>query len=153
MGQEAENQINFESLKAIVNDAIENENISAILAIEDKNQLRYMQKFVEVKLSELTANKSIPSFILSASGIVFGIIAIGLTIFLVGVSLDDVGKIIYRVAGIILVIYGIWLFKDIYKYKGKFEKSGKEIKFMYEIILKIEETLIKKSLDKKKMSF
>lgn len=149
MGQEAEKEINFESLRAIAEEAIENKDFSAIERIEDENQLEYIQKFVDVKLSNIAVNISIPSFFLSAFGVVFGIIAIGLTLFLVGISIDGVIKITYPVAGIIIVLYGGWLFRELYKYKGKFEKAGKDIEFMHKIILRIEEKLIRKALAEK----
>ncbi len=52
MGQEAEKEINFEDLKAKVDAAIENKDISIIEITEDDKQLkecqlRYMQKYAE----------------------------------------------------------------------------------------------------------
>jgi hypothetical protein len=145
MGQEAKKEINFESLKAIVDDAIKNKNTSAIEAIEDEMHLRYIEKYLESLISNNSTKISFLSLDTDIKGISIGFIAAGLSLFLGGLSIDNISKILYSIGGIIVMFLGLLLDRKTNKYKREFEKVEKDIGFMHTIILKIEEKLLKKT--------
>lgn len=143
MNVEQDKQI--KDLEKAVTDAIKEKkkknDLSFLENINDEN-LRYIQKFIDVEISKRNTKISIPSLLVGAAGISLSFVAIGLAFFLVGISLNSVIKIVYPIGGIIIIFSGIWLFRDINKYKGEFEKVKKEIEFMQDILLEIERKLL-----------
>jgi hypothetical protein len=86
MSQEAEDGINFESLKDIVENAIKNEDTSVIEAIKDDNHLRYIQKYIELQVSEDESRISSSSHFFGIKGFSAAIFAIGVSLSLTGAS-------------------------------------------------------------------
>ncbi len=130
MGQEdAETEIRFEDLKAIVDAAIKNQKPSAIDVIEDERQLRYMQKYAELLLSKAEFDNG--NFEIGLA-----IIAIGIASILAAIS-DVLNKQISVISGIVLFIFGVGV---VFRNKLPVMKDTKN-EFIHEIILKIEEKL------------
>ena len=140
----AEQDKQIKELEKSVTDAIQEKkqknDFSFLENINDEN-LRYIQKFVEVEISRKYTKLSIPSLFVSAFGIAISLIAIGVAFFLVGISIDSVTKIVYPVGGVIIVFYGGWLFRMIYKFQKDCDKIEDENELMHEIILEIERKL------------
>ena len=124
-------------LVALVDKAIENKDTSVIEEIEDKNHLKYMQKDVEVRLLRTDSIYSSLSLYVGNMGIGFGTFAIGLSFFLIGIPIDGLAEITYPIGGFVIMCAGI-----IVCIKG-FKKIDKNIEFMCDLILKIEEKLLK----------
>ena len=132
----------FIDIIALVEDAIENKDTSVIEKIEDKNHLKYMQKVVEVAIIRKGLIFSSLSVDIGVKGISLGMIAIGISFFLVGISMDNLSKITYPLGGVIIIGIGIYGIKT-NKLKRGFEKIERDIEFMHAFILKIEEKLLK----------
>lgn len=130
-------------LKALVKKAIENEDFSIIEAIKDKNQLRYIQKYAELFVSNINSKISFLSLYMELKGSNLCIIAIGISLFLVGVSINNITKISYLLTGVVIIGLGVWMEIRINKYKKEIEKIEKDIEFMQDFVLKIEEKLLK----------
>ena len=135
---------NYKDIVSSVDKAIENKDTSFIEEIEDKNHLKYMQKDVEVRLLRKGSIFPILSLDIGIKGIFLCIFAIGLSLFLVGISIDGLSEITYPVCGFFIMLFAgvgvVWWDR---KYKKELEKIGKNFKFMYDLILKIEEKLLK----------
>ncbi len=136
MGQEAEKEINFEDLKAKVDAAIKNWDISIIEKIEDdkklkEHQLRYMQKYAESLISK-------NEFETGNIGIGLAFVAIGLS-FIIAVIADSSNKLMSSIEGILFFISGsVIIFWKTPKVK--------RIEFIHEIIMKIEEKFPQQNL-------
>lgn len=135
-GQGTESQINFVCLRAIIDDAIKNKDISAIEAMDNKNkrhekQLRYMQKYAELKISKDGFSFGIYSFILA-------ILAIGVSYALI--NTQEIQKAFYP-TGVFFIIMALLL---LIWWKRKYEPS---INFIIQVILKIEEKLSNETPD------
>lgn len=128
---------------ALVEDALENKDTSVIEKIKDKNHLKYMQKVVEVAIIGKGLIFSSLSVYIGAKGISLCIIAIGVSFFLVGISMDNLSKITYPLTGAFIVGLGMWQGIKTDKRKREFEKIERDIEFMHAFILKIEEKLLK----------
>lgn len=128
---------------ALVEDAIKNKDTSVIKKIEDKNHLKYMQKVVEVEILRTDLIFSIPSVSIGIKGIILGTIAIGLSIFLVAIPIDNLPKIISPLVGVIIIGVGIYYYIKANKLDREFEKIKRHIEFMHDFILEIEEKLLK----------
>ena len=131
-------------LAALVDDAIKNKDTSVIEETEDKNHLKYMQKDVEMRILRKDSIFSILSLDIGIKGIFLCIFAIGLSLFLVGISIDGLSEITYPVCGFFIMLFAgvgvVWWDR---KYKKELEKIGKDAEFMCDLILKIEEKLLK----------
>ena len=132
---------NYKDIVSLVDDAIKNKDTSVIEEIEDKNHLKYMQKDVEVRLLRKGSIFSIQSLYVGNRGVGFGVLAIGLSFFLIGISIDDLYKIIYSVCGFFIMCAGIIMV--IIPYTKWFKKIEKDVGTMCDLILKIEEKLLK----------
>lgn len=143
MGQEAEKEINFEGLKAIVDNATKNKDTSTIEAIEGDKQLRYLQKYTELRISKGESSISSSSLFAGVIGLGVGVFAIGVSVFLTGASI--VPKEVFTISGIIMMGLGIWAILKIKKAYKEFEKIERDIEFMHVIILKTEEKLSSKT--------
>lgn len=132
VSQETKTEINFESLRTIVDDAIKNKNTSAIEVIEDEKQLRYMQKYAELLVSKDEISVGIYGYVLT-------LIAIGVSYLLV--NPPNFTKLMSPYSGFLIIIFGLIV---MFFWKRKYKP---EIEFMHEIILKIEEKLSNKTSD------
>ena len=128
-------------LVALVDKAIENKDTSVIEEIEDKNHLKYMQKDVEVRILRKGSIFSSLSLYVGNMGIGFGALAIGLSLFLVGIPIDGLSEITYPVGGFVIMCVGIIIV--IIPNTKWFKNIDKDIEFMCDLILKIEEKLLK----------
>jgi hypothetical protein len=137
-----EKELSFDCLRTMVDEAIKTKNICIIDKIEKKNQLRYMQKYAELLVSEKESKISFESYFNGMAGVVLAIVAIGISYFLVGVSKNLMVETTYLFLGIFILIIGsvLWYLIMPRKRKG-FEKVETDIKFIHIIILKIEEML------------
>ncbi len=142
MGQEdAEKKISYDCLRTIVDDAIKTKNICTIEKIEDEHQLRYMQKYAEVLVSEDESRISSKSYSLGMYSVALAFVAIGLSYFLAGISRYPIENI-NVISGTSIIIFGAALFLWIVLKKDKEnENINKDIEFTHDIILKIEEKL------------
>lgn len=142
MGQEdAEKEISFDCLRVIVEDAIKAKNICTIEKIKDEHQLRYMQKYAEMLVSEDESSISSLSYSLGMQSFALAFCAIGLSYFLAGVSRYPL-ETINVISGSSLLILGFVLFFWIVpKREKENENMKKDIEFTHDIILKIEEKL------------
>jgi len=135
---------NYKDIVSSVDKAIENKDTSVIEEIEDKNHLKYMQKYVEVRLLRKGSIWSIQSLDIGIRGIFLGIFAIGVSIVLVGTPIDGLSKITYPVCGFVIILLSIvgvvWWSR---KRKKELEKMDGAIEFMCNLTLKIEEKLLK----------
>jgi hypothetical protein len=130
MGQEdTEKEISFDCLRAIVDVAIKTKNICPIERITKENQLRYMQKYAESLISKT-------EFEIGKYGLGLAVVAIGLSYIIVATHF--LNELIVYIGGIIIILLGckIILSKT---------SDGKNIEFIHEIILKIEEKLANKT--------
>ena len=131
-------------LVALVDNAIKNEDTSVIEEIEDKNHLKYMQKDVEMRILRKGSIFSSLSLDIGIKGIFFCIFAIGVSFVLVGIPIDGLSKIAYFIGGFFIILLCttglVWWDR---KYKKELEKMDKDFKVMYDLILKIEEKLLK----------
>ena len=141
---------NYKDIVSSVDKAIENKDTSVIEEIEDKNHLKYMQKDVEVRLLRKDSIFSSLSLDIGIKGIFLCILAIGLSSFAIGLSsvlvgspIDGLFKIIYTVGGICIMLLGIWGVVQYRKPKKELEKIENDVKTMCDLILKIEEKLLK----------
>ncbi len=151
MSQEAGKEINFGFLRAIVEEAIKNNDPSAIEAIKDEYRLRYMQKYTELRSSKRGLAISFESYLIGMDSVAFAIIGIGISYILVAlskyISMYSWSEIVYILIGLAIVCLGIVLLLKIKpKRKKEFEKAEKDIKFMHDIVMKIEEKLIEKEM-------
>ncbi len=132
MCQEVDKEINFEDLRAKVNTAIKNRDISIIGKVEDdkqlnEHQLRYMQKYAESLISK--------------KEIRMGYFGFGVAVFAIGLSLlslsasTDVPHKLFSIEAIFVSIVGLVMMF------WKKPPVVKKIEFIHEIILKIEEKL------------
>ena len=94
---------NSKDIIALVEDAIKNKDASVIEKIEDKNHLKYMQKVVEVGILRKCLISSIPSLYIGNKGIILGLIAIGVSFFLVAIPIDNLSKITFPLGGVIII--------------------------------------------------
>jgi hypothetical protein len=139
--EDAENKISKECLRTTVDEAIKTKNICIIEGIEKEN-LRYAQKYTEVLVSEEELRVSIESYSKGFEGVILAIIAIGISWILFGVSRDPFLEVEFFFLGLVILSLGLWLWYRVRPYERKeFEKREKDIEFMHEIILKIEERL------------
>ena len=127
--EDAEKEINFEDLKAKVDAAIKNKDISIIEKIENdtqlkEHQLRYMQKYAESLISKKEIRNGYFGFGLAS-------VAIGLS-FLFS---NDQNKLFLFIDGMFWSIVGLMMMF------WKKPPAVKKIEFIHEIILKIEEKL------------
>ncbi|MCK4796125.1 MAG: hypothetical protein KAT05_02020 [Spirochaetes bacterium] len=138
----AEQDKQIKELEKAVTDAIK-EKKNDLSFLEDINDeyLRYIQKFIEVEISNRATKLSIPSLLVGAFGIAISFIAIGVSFFLVGISNDSVTKIAFPIGGMILVILGLQQVMEINRFKK--ENVGEDIEFMHKIILEIERRINK----------
>ena len=128
-------------LVALVDKAIENKDTSVIEEIEDKNHLKYMQKDVEVRILRKGSIFSSLSLYIGNTGIGIGALAIGLSLFLVGIPIAGLSEITYPVGGFVIMCVGIIIV--IIPHTKWFKNIDKDIEFMCDLILKIEEKLLK----------
>ncbi len=141
MGQEdTENKISLESLRSMVDEAIKNKNICIIDKVEHEN-LRYAQKYAESLISKNESNISSKSYFMGINSIVLAFLAIGLSYFLAGISRYQLENVnVY--SGLSIIIFGAVLFLWIkLKKENEIANINKNIEFIHEIILKIEEKL------------
>ena len=135
---------NYEDIASLANDAIKNKDTSVIEEIEDKNHLKYMQKDVEMRILRKDSIFSIISLDIGIRGIFLCIFAIGVSFVLVGIPIDGLSKIAYLICGFfIILLCATGLVRWDRKNKKEFEKIDKDAEFMCELILKIEEKLLK----------
>lgn len=141
MGQEdAENKISFECLRTMVDNAIKTKNICMVETIENENQLRYMQKYAELLVSQEGLAISYPS-------IKLGILSVGLALFAIGLSyilVDPTGylnKQILFFGGILIVIIAFVIFFLMLRTGKVIKNKNDDVEFIYKIILKIQEKL------------
>ena len=135
---------NYKDIVSLVDKAIKNKDTSVIEEIEDKKHLKYMQKDVEVRLLIKDSIFSSLSLYIGNTGISIGALAIGLSLFLVGIPIDGLSEITYPVGGFVIMLFvGMGVVWWDRKYKKELEKMDKDIEFMYDLILKIEEKLLK----------
>jgi len=129
MCQDAEKEINFVCLRAMVEEAIKNKDISAIDAMNCEKQgkeLRYVQKYTELQVSK----NELPIGIFA---IVLAFFAIGISYWLVNISEEQ--KSMFQFTGILFIMIAVLLlFLWLLKYKP-------DIEFMHKIILRIEEKI------------
>lgn len=142
MGQEdAENKISFECLRTMVDEAIKTKNICIIERIEKEN-LRYAQKYAELRVSKNESRISFNSYLIGMDSVVFAILGIGLSYLLLIASKTPTLEAMYAIFGFALAFGGIRLLLwEKPKQIKEFENKNKDIEFMHEIILKIEERL------------
>ncbi len=139
--EDAENKISKECLRNRVDEAIKTKNISVIEGIE-KEDLRYAQKYTELQISKIESKASSKSYLIGLEGVSFAIIAIGGSLVLFGISKIPMVETMYFYLGIVIVIMGMWIWYGGRPYQIKeFDKIEKDIEFMHEIILRIEEKL------------
>ncbi len=125
----------------MIDEAIKTGDIGIIDRIE-KEDLRYAQKYTEVLVSEEELRVSIESYLKGLEGVILAIIAIGISWIVFGVSRDTILDKEFFFFGFVIFILGVWLwYRWIPNERKEFEKKEKDIKFMHEIILKIEEKL------------
>ena len=135
---------NYKDIVSSVDKAIENKDTSVIEEIEDKNHLKYMQKYVEVRLLRKGSILSIQSLDIGIRGIFLCIFAIGVSFVLVGIPIDGLSKIAYLIGGFFIILLGTTgLVRWDRKHKKELEKIDKDAEFMCDLILKIEEKLLK----------
>ena len=128
---------NYKDIVSSVDKAIENKDTSVIEEIEDKNHLKYMQKDVEVRILRKGSISSSRSLYISNTGIALCVLAIGLSLSFIsiGIPIDGLSKILYSVGAVVIICLGIIIFI-------RFKKIDKDIEFMCDLILKIEEKLL-----------
>ncbi len=142
MGQEgSENKITKECLRKMIDEAINTRDICIIYKIE-KDDSRYAQKYIELQVLEKQLRISLYSYDIGLIGVIFAILAIGISWILFGTPRNSFVEGAYYILGFVILCLGAWLW-----YKGRHikrkqnEKIEKDIKFMNKIILKIEEKL------------
>jgi hypothetical protein len=139
--EDKKDKISFECLRTTVDDAIKTKDISIIEGIEKKN-LRYVQKYIEMHVSEKGLGISLNSYDIGLEGVILAFIAIGGSFVLFGISRETFIEGAYLFLGIIIASLGAWLW-----YKGRHikrkenEKIEEDIEFMHKIILRIEERI------------
>lgn len=141
MGQEdTEQKISYDCLRNMVDEAIKTQNICIIEKIKDEHQLRYMQKYADVLVSEDESKISFKSYSLGMYSIGLAFAAIGLSYFLAGISKYPLENI--NVISGTSIIFGATIFFWIALKKDKEnENINEDIEFTHDIILKIEEKL------------
>jgi len=129
---------NYKDIVSLVDKAIENGKTSVIEEIEDKNHLKYMQKDVEMRILRKGSISSSRSLYISNTGIALCALAIGLSLSFIsiGIPIDGLSKILYFIGGVVIICLGIIIFI-------RFKNIDKDIEFMCDLILKIEEKLLK----------
>lgn len=129
---------NYKDIVSSVDKAIEKKDTSVIEEIEDKNHLKYMQKDVEVRLLRKGSIFSSLSLYIGNTGIGLCALAIGLSLsfILIGIPIDGLSKILYSVGCVVIICLGIIILI-------RFKNIDKDIEFMCDLILKIEEKLLK----------
>lgn len=140
--EQVKKEINFQDLKCMVCESVKNNDASFIEAIKDENQLRYVQKLIEVLISRRGSIFSYQSFLIGIDGIGLAFMAIGISFVLAGISAyisTDVSKIIYTLNGFIILYLGMWIGRR----RKEFKNIEKDTEFMHEISLRIEEKLLK----------
>lgn len=139
--EDAENKISKDCLRNMVDEAIKTRDIGIIDRIE-KEDLRYAQKYTEVLVSEEELRVSIESYLKGLEGVILAIMAIGISWIVFGVLRNPILDAEFSFFGFVILILGVLLW---YKWRPlkieEFEKKEKDIQFMHEIILKIEEKL------------
>lgn len=142
--EDNENKISKECLRNMVDDAIKTKNI-CIIERSEKENLRYVQKYIDYLISNKGLDVSIHAFDFGIYGWVFGIIAIGVSFYVPGyledhpasrTAFENQGAFIVFIAFLALLVVKYW-------YDKYFKKINKDIKFMQDLVLRIEELLEK----------
>lgn len=138
----------IEDIKAIVDKAIKNEDHLLIDTIEEQCHLRIAQKYIEQIISNNGLDVSFESKIIGIRSLLFALFGIGIAYFLVGAapeaSTNQVSAWLFQIIGLaaFIVIIILWYIAE-NKANKKFEKIKTEIKFMEDLVLRIEERLEK----------
>ena len=142
-GEDAENKISFECLRTMVDEVVETKNLGIIDKIE-KEKLRYVQKYAESVISHYELIVSSNSLVAGVMGLVFGFFALGLSIILsiLFTVNSSVLKAVLFILGAIMMGVGFLAVEKVDKARKEFKKREKDIEFMRNFILKIEEKLL-----------
>ena len=133
---------NYKDIVSSVDKAIENKDTSVIEETEDKNHLKYMQKDVEVRLLRKGSTFSSLSLYIGNKGIGLCALAIGLSFSSINIPIDGLSETTYHAGGLFIMCLGIIIIFIIPRTKW-FKNIDKDAEFMCDLILKIEEKLLK----------
>lgn len=142
MCQEAEKRISFGFLKGVVDNAIKNRDFSFIETTDDENQLIYMQKYIDLENTKRNVVGSFYSLRVGTIGLCMSIVAIGLAFILIAVASvpKSVNILVDIIGGIAIIIMGMYF---AIRTNKEFEVNEKDADFRHDIILRIEEQLIR----------